>query len=76
MDPGGWEIVKASRLILPLDTHLYHICRALGFTERNSADMRAALDRREMDRAYGRLFLKAGGASGIMKLRRDERPFR
>jgi len=40
------------------------------------ADMRAALDRREMDRAYGRLFLKAGGAQGIMKLRRDERPFR
>jgi hypothetical protein len=40
------------------------------------ADMRAALDRQEMDRAYRRLFVKAGGASGIMKLRRDERPFR
>lgn len=44
VDPGGWETVKASRLILPLDTHLYRICRALGFTDRNSADMRTALE--------------------------------
>ncbi len=40
------------------------------------ADMRAALDKRELDRAYSRLFLKAGGEQRILKLRRDERPFR
>jgi hypothetical protein len=40
------------------------------------ADMRAAMDRMEMERAYRRLFMKAGGAQGMMRLRRDERPFR
>ena len=40
------------------------------------ADMRAAMDPMEMERAYRRLFMKAGGAQGVMKLRRDERPFR
>jgi len=40
------------------------------------ADMRAALDKREMDRAYRSLFLKAGGEQHVLKLRRDERPFR
>ena len=40
------------------------------------ADMRAAMDKREMDRAYRSLFLKAGGAQSVLKLRRDERPFR
>ncbi|VVC02501.1 NurA domain protein [Candidatus Burarchaeum australiense] len=40
------------------------------------ADMRAALDKREMDRAYRSLFLKAGGSQSMLKLRRDERPFR
>jgi len=29
-----------------------------------------------MDRAYRSLFLKAGGAQSVLKLRRDERPFR
>jgi hypothetical protein len=40
------------------------------------ADMRAAMDRLEIDRAYGNLLLKAGMRSSILKLRRDMRPFR
>lgn len=44
VDPGGWEGVPASRLIVPLDTHMYRFCRALGFTRRKQADMRAALE--------------------------------
>jgi uncharacterized protein (TIGR02757 family) len=44
VDPGGWEAVRAARLILPLDTHLQRICRAIGFTDRNAADLRTALE--------------------------------
>ncbi|MBI4399660.1 DNA double-strand break repair nuclease NurA [Candidatus Micrarchaeota archaeon] len=40
------------------------------------ADLRAALDRREMDRVYRQLFTRTGMRSSVMKLRRDNRPFR
>ncbi|MCX6777511.1 MAG: DNA double-strand break repair nuclease NurA [Candidatus Micrarchaeota archaeon] len=40
------------------------------------ADMRAALDKTYIDRAYRELFTFAGLRPSIMKLRRDERPFR
>ncbi|MFH1448334.1 MAG: DNA double-strand break repair nuclease NurA [Candidatus Micrarchaeota archaeon] len=40
------------------------------------ADMRAALDRGELDRVYGELVAKTGLRSSTMKLRRDSRPFR
>lgn len=44
VDPGGWAGVSPSKLIVPLDTHMFRICRALGFTGRKQADMRAALE--------------------------------
>ena len=44
VDPGGWILVPASKLVVPLDTHLHRICRALGFTGRRGADLRAALE--------------------------------
>ncbi|VVB66216.1 NurA domain protein [Candidatus Gugararchaeum adminiculabundum] len=40
------------------------------------ADMRAALDKVELERAYRELFMKLGMRSSIMPLRRDSRPFR
>jgi len=43
VDPGGWPEVEASRLLIPLDTHMHRICRGLGFTRRAQADMRTAL---------------------------------
>jgi uncharacterized protein (TIGR02757 family) len=52
VDPGGWEEAGAHRLIIPLDTHLFRTCRALGFTRRKQADMRAAL---EITEAFRRL---------------------
>lgn len=42
VDPGGWDGVPASMLIIPLDTHIYRICRALGMTERGQANLRTA----------------------------------
>ncbi len=44
VDPGGWDRVSPSKLIIPLDTHMYSICLLLKLTERKSADMRTALE--------------------------------
>ncbi len=52
VDPGGWGLVPASRLVVPLDTHLHRVGRGLGFTDRKSADLRAAV---EVTEAFRRL---------------------
>ncbi len=44
VDPGGWEGVPASKLIFPLDTHIYKISRAIGVTDRKQANMKTALE--------------------------------
>lgn len=44
VDPGGWEDMGASKLIVPLDVHMHRIGRTLGFTKRNQADLRTALE--------------------------------
>jgi uncharacterized protein (TIGR02757 family) len=44
VDPGGWNGVSAALLVVPLDTHLFRIARTLGFTERKSAGLAAALE--------------------------------
>ena len=49
VDPGGWELVPKSRLLIPLDTHMFRIAGALGFHSRRSADLSAAL---EITRAF------------------------
>lgn len=41
VDPGGWDLDPAE-LLVPLDTHMYTICRELGFTCRKSADLKTA----------------------------------
>jgi uncharacterized protein (TIGR02757 family) len=49
VDPGGWEAVCPSKLIVPLDTHMYRIGCCWGFTKRKSCGGAAALD---MTRAF------------------------
>jgi uncharacterized protein (TIGR02757 family) len=44
VDPGGWDGVPRSKLVVPLDTHMHRIGRELGFTRRKQADLRAALE--------------------------------
>jgi len=44
VDPGGWDDVPTSRLIVPLDTHMHRICLTLGLTKRKHADMKTALE--------------------------------
>ena len=44
VDPGGWDDVPTSGLIVPLDTHMHEICLTLGLTKRKQADMKTALE--------------------------------
>ena len=44
VDPGGWEGVPRSKLVVPLDTHMATIGRTFGFTRRKSANIGMALD--------------------------------
>ena len=44
IDPGGWENVPVSKLIVPVDTHMHKICQFLGLTTRKHADIRAAIE--------------------------------
>ncbi|MGM0366400.1 MAG: TIGR02757 family protein [Actinomycetota bacterium] len=51
VDPGGWEGIEASKLIIPLDTHMHRISLKLQLTARKQADMKTAL---EVTRAFGK----------------------
>jgi uncharacterized protein (TIGR02757 family) len=44
VDPGGWHGVSASKLIIPLDTHMYKISLKLGLTAKQQPNMRTALE--------------------------------
>ena len=44
VDPGGWRKIKSADLIVPLDVHMHRVARMLGFTKRNQADMKTALE--------------------------------
>jgi uncharacterized protein (TIGR02757 family) len=44
VDPGGWEKVPRSALIVPVDAHMHRIGRQLGLTQRRTADLQTAMD--------------------------------
>lgn len=44
VDPGWWEGLDRSRLIVPLDTHMMSIGRGLGLTGRKNASMKTAME--------------------------------
>ena len=52
VDPGGWDGMDPAELLIPLDTHMYSVCRALRFTRRNAADLKTA---REITNAFAQL---------------------
>lgn len=52
VDPGGWHAVPASRLVVPLDTHMHRLGRELGLTARPQANLATAL---EITAAFRRL---------------------
>lgn len=44
VDPGGWNGVPSSKLIVPLDTHMHRIALGFGMTKRRQGNMRTALE--------------------------------
>jgi uncharacterized protein (TIGR02757 family) len=44
VDPGPWTSVSPALLVVPLDTHMFRIARALGLTERNQPNLKTALE--------------------------------
>jgi uncharacterized protein (TIGR02757 family) len=42
VDPGGWDNVSPSLLVVPLDVHMHRISLQLGLTTRKQADLKAA----------------------------------
>jgi uncharacterized protein (TIGR02757 family) len=51
VDPGPWGKVPRSKLIVPLDTHMFRIARALGLTHRRQANLKTAV---EITQAFAR----------------------
>jgi uncharacterized protein (TIGR02757 family) len=44
VDPGGWENIEPWGLLVPLDTHMHRMCRAMGATRRQAADLTTSLE--------------------------------
>ena len=44
VDPGPWNRVPCSKLVVPLDTHLFRIAGKLGLTARRQPDLKTALE--------------------------------
>jgi len=44
VDPGVWNGVPTSKLVVPLDTHMHRVALQLGLTRRKQANLRAALE--------------------------------
>lgn len=44
VDPGGWEGIPLSMLVVPLDTHMHKISKRLGLTNRNQANLKTATE--------------------------------
>ena len=51
VDPGGWQWISPSVLIIPLDVHMFRAAVALGFTGRKTASCAAAFEITESFRA-------------------------
>jgi len=44
VDPGCWNGIPCSCLIVPLDVHMHRVAKMLGLTKRNQADMKTAIE--------------------------------
>ncbi|MFZ1322448.1 MAG: TIGR02757 family protein [Ignavibacteria bacterium] len=44
IDLGIWENVAVSKLLIPVDTHVYKVSKILGLAERNTSDMKFVIE--------------------------------
>ena len=52
IDLGLWTTVPAAKLLVPLDTHMFNICRKLKLTQRKQANLKTAV---EVSRGFARI---------------------
>jgi uncharacterized protein (TIGR02757 family) len=52
VDPGGWDTIPRSKLIVPVDIHMHRISLALGLTTRKQANLRTACEITSAFRAF------------------------
>lgn len=52
LDMGLWQKIDKKDLLIPLDTHTFHVSRKLGLLERKSYDMKAVLELTDMLRRF------------------------
>jgi len=52
LDMGLWQKIEKRDLIIPLDTHTFHVSHRLGLLQRKSYDMKAALELTEQLRLF------------------------
>ncbi len=50
VDPGGWNEVPKSMLLMPLDTHIHRLCSGMGMSTRRSADLKTTREITEIFR--------------------------
>jgi len=44
VDPGGWDHVPPSKLVVPLDVHMHRVGRLMGLTKRKAGDLKTAVE--------------------------------
>ncbi len=44
VDPGGWNNISPSKLLIPLDTHMQQIARKFNLTKRKNADLKSTIE--------------------------------
>ncbi len=44
VDPGVWKKIPASKLIVPMDTHLARLSRIIGFHNKNAVNLKTAVE--------------------------------
>jgi uncharacterized protein (TIGR02757 family) len=78
VDPGGWKKIPASKLLIPLDTHMSRISAILGFTSRKQSDLKAVIEVTEslkkIDKDDPIRYDFALTRIGINKIKEDFRP--
>ena len=80
VDPGGWNKIPTSKLLIPLDIHMSRISSILGFSSRKQSDLKAVLEVTEslkkIDKNDPIRYDFALTRIGINKIEEDFRPNR
>jgi uncharacterized protein (TIGR02757 family) len=54
LDMGLWSKIDTKNLLMPLDTHTFHVSRKIGLLQRKSCDMKAAIELTERLKKFDR----------------------